>query len=70
MIVTAIIMLIYCEISYFMFFSQLIEMDFVFGKSLLFYADNPYFFTIYKMLSLLFPTFLLKGTWKSVNEWL
>ena len=32
---------------------------------LLFYTDNPYFFTTFsKFLSLLYPTFLLKGTWK------
>ena len=35
MIVTAIIVLILCEISYFMFFKQLIEMNFVLGKALI-----------------------------------
>ena len=53
-----------------MFFQQLIEMNFVFGKSLLFYTDNPYFFaTFYKMLSLLVPTFFVEGHMKAC-EWM
>ena len=46
-IVTSIIMLILYEISY---FKQLIVMNFVLGKallSLLFYTNNPYFFTTF-----------------------
>ena len=42
----------------------MIVMIFVLG-TLLFYTNNPYFFTTFsKFLSLLFPYFLLKGTWK------
>ena len=44
-------------------------MNFIFGKvllSLLFYADNPYFFTtFFKFLSLLFPYFSVDGHLKA-----
>ena len=50
------------EITY---FKQLIVMNFIFGKALLFllfYTDNSYFFTTFsKFLSLLFPFFSVDG---------
>ena len=54
---------------------QLVVMNFIFGKallSLLFYNDNPYFFTTFsKILSLLFPYFSVDGhlkAWYSMIE--
>ena len=65
-IVTAIILLIYSEITY---LRQLVVMNFIFGKallSLLFYTDNPYLFTTFsKILSLLFPYFSVDGHLKA-----
>ena len=47
-------------------------MNFIFGKallSLLFYTDNPYFFTTFsKFLSLLFPYFSVDGHLKARNH--
>ena len=67
-IVTAIILFIRCEISYFL---QLIVMNFELGKallSLLFYTDNPYLLTTFsKNLSLLFPYFFVEEHWKACS---
>ena len=61
-IVRGIILLIECEISY---FKQLIVINFLIGNallSLLFYTDNPYFFTTFsKFSSLLFSCFSVDG---------
>ena len=48
------------------YIKQLVVMNFIFGKvllSLLFYADNPYFFTTFpNFYPFFFPTFLLMST--------
>ena len=62
---------LYCSfnLSEITYFKQLIVMNFIFGKallSLLFYTDNPYFFTTFsKFLSLLFPYFSVDGHLKA-----